>query len=717
MSASVLSLPRHLILLVHLHILEYPHAHKAEYDHNIFEPRVRGLRDRTKTLEDIAFFLVGRLEGSARTILSTYPCVAPSDTVAFRTSLSKYLETLRHNAIYPNSKSVNGASGKSKGKEAAKSPDSTAWWWKDVVVRKSLLEECAGERFERLLLSLSTQAVLKGTSRSLRVIAEDINALLRSQPKRYADLLAKYKSARHTWTQQAAVLLQREAELQSLREHLRSHGDEVTSKYSSLSTARLLALVEAKYREILARWWSGQNGRLALEFLAKASGIEVAGPSGAERGASCPSSDMLPKPSHPAVAPQILPTAAAHHLSNLKKIRKPLFSAPRTQRPLQRAEATVAEVARTRPSASAAALALSDRFESELGTHQALTAALANVRKVGQDLVARVKALDEKRQARKTTTNPGFKLDLWQPDHGAPVNFETEPTPELLAAFALDASEQAGGLEARIDEIRNTMLPAYPPIPDVSAPWIPLPEAGPQASTAGVSILPCRELAKPPRPASLPRSTEPPSPQLLTSTPPRNGKPLSGTSRKAVTTHEESKHATRRTSKAPRKSIRFSLAIHRRPSLFATGNLSDEEDVLLSDVNRIIRGTQDDSTGEEDLMPVTPKKPKPANRIWTSGRKDGSTSTVNRPKVSYPGVFEEPAMPLPSLTSASPSFDELLADRTSYDDIGDGGEAYPDEGEAPSMTLREILLNADTTQFALLEDEQGDMAEESFGWE
>jgi hypothetical protein len=21
-----------------------------------------------------------------------------------------------------------------------------AWWWKDVVVRKSLLEECAGER-------------------------------------------------------------------------------------------------------------------------------------------------------------------------------------------------------------------------------------------------------------------------------------------------------------------------------------------------------------------------------------------------------------------------------------------------------------------------------------------------------------------------------------------------------------------------------------------
>jgi hypothetical protein len=68
MPSSVLSLPTPVILLVHLHILEYPHANKPEYDHNVFEPRVHGLRERTKLLEDVSYFLVGRLEGSARNV-------------------------------------------------------------------------------------------------------------------------------------------------------------------------------------------------------------------------------------------------------------------------------------------------------------------------------------------------------------------------------------------------------------------------------------------------------------------------------------------------------------------------------------------------------------------------------------------------------------------------------------------------------------------------
>lgn len=68
MTALVLSLPVPLILLVHLHILEYPLANKPEYDHNIFNAQVRGLRDRIKTLEDVCYFLVGRLEGNARMV-------------------------------------------------------------------------------------------------------------------------------------------------------------------------------------------------------------------------------------------------------------------------------------------------------------------------------------------------------------------------------------------------------------------------------------------------------------------------------------------------------------------------------------------------------------------------------------------------------------------------------------------------------------------------
>lgn len=79
-------------------------------------------------------------------ILPTYPCVQPSDTVAFRTSLAKYLESLRHQSIYPSSKASVGAGGKVVGKSVLENNNHLAWWWKDVMVRRSLLEECSGEK-------------------------------------------------------------------------------------------------------------------------------------------------------------------------------------------------------------------------------------------------------------------------------------------------------------------------------------------------------------------------------------------------------------------------------------------------------------------------------------------------------------------------------------------------------------------------------------------
>jgi hypothetical protein len=44
------------------------------------------------------------------------------------------------------------------------------WWWKDVPVRKSLFEECAGPRFERLILALSIHVL---TLRDVRVTSSD----------------------------------------------------------------------------------------------------------------------------------------------------------------------------------------------------------------------------------------------------------------------------------------------------------------------------------------------------------------------------------------------------------------------------------------------------------------------------------------------------------------------------------------------------------------
>lgn len=40
------------------------------------------------------------------------------------------------------------------------SPPVNSWWWRDVVIRKAILEECTGERFERLLLALSIHALM-----------------------------------------------------------------------------------------------------------------------------------------------------------------------------------------------------------------------------------------------------------------------------------------------------------------------------------------------------------------------------------------------------------------------------------------------------------------------------------------------------------------------------------------------------------------------------
>ena len=44
-------------------------------------------------------------------------------------------------------------------------PPITGWWWRNVVIRKATLEECTGEKFERLLLALSIHALM-GQSKS-----------------------------------------------------------------------------------------------------------------------------------------------------------------------------------------------------------------------------------------------------------------------------------------------------------------------------------------------------------------------------------------------------------------------------------------------------------------------------------------------------------------------------------------------------------------------
>ncbi|KAF8199029.1 hypothetical protein BJ912DRAFT_686472 [Pholiota molesta] len=64
-TATTVYLPSCLLLLVHLHLLEYPCSNRPEYDHNIFNPRTRGLRERARTMEEVTYYLVGKLEGKS----------------------------------------------------------------------------------------------------------------------------------------------------------------------------------------------------------------------------------------------------------------------------------------------------------------------------------------------------------------------------------------------------------------------------------------------------------------------------------------------------------------------------------------------------------------------------------------------------------------------------------------------------------------------------
>ncbi|KAG6828551.1 hypothetical protein H0H92_007576 [Tricholoma furcatifolium] len=376
MATTILSLPIPLILLINLHILEYPHANRPEYDHAIFDPQVRGLKERIKILEDIAYFLVAKIEGTAKGILGTYPCHTPSDSLTFRTSLSKYLEALRHACIYPtSSKNQSGARPAStaapgvktkakpnSGKELQTndSPASLAlgWWWKDVIVRKSLLEECHGDRFERLLLSLSTHALALSVSKSKRSTINSFEqiepeAALQIHPTTYFALLAQSKVARYAWAQAASVLIQSEAELSALKNRLASQSNMTTeTKYSALPTPALIAFVKSRRQDLLRTWASlgfqsggdkrvhrlknrQGNEELALQFLEKAIGVEQ--PKDEAQNLDnlathpttrTPAQDQDQSRLQPQLEILPLPVAAAHHPTHLKKLRKPIFLSP-----------------------------------------------------------------------------------------------------------------------------------------------------------------------------------------------------------------------------------------------------------------------------------------------------------------------------------------------------------------------------------------------------
>ncbi|KAJ6580719.1 hypothetical protein B0H19DRAFT_982261 [Mycena capillaripes] len=610
MSTSVFSLPVPLVLLIHLHLLQYPHANKPEYDHNLFNADVRGLRDRTRTMEDVCYFLVFRIEGTkerVRKVISTYPCLQPIDTTAFRTSLAKYLENLRHASIFPaapskqprpDSKLISGATG-------------VAWWWKDVVVRRSLLDECAEEKFERLVLALSTHALLKGSA--THVPSDETHVLLRGQPRTYMTRLAAFQSSYNSWARAASILNQEQYDLRSLRTNVQNHG--VLEKYASLPTEKLVALADSKLQDLLDSQWAGSSGCSALKFLADLAGLKqpdsspmAVSRSAKERGATDGIAVSITPPSP-------LPIAAAHHPATLRKLGKRIFP-----------KDTVDIISPNLPVASQphAVIALAGRVDAEARMLQALTDGLARIRKNMKDVQARLA------RAPKPTSKRALQLvniHLWQEAQQIRIDFEPTISDDSFVALGLSEPGTDVNIQPRIDSIRQDLLPKYPPVPTA-------------ASQPTASSLPQPKTRSPPQ---TPRSAR----QLEISTAPDTVKPRS---RIVLEKH----HAGRNFNKHP---------------LF-----SDAAD----------RQSESMATSDSEPSGATPRAQKH------------------------------------SLTMTPPELQSLLALETypsrseyPYDEDEDEFGAL---GEGPSMSVRDLLLQADTTHFDLIDDDPSELGDQSFGW-
>ncbi|KAF7964598.1 hypothetical protein HWV62_5089, partial [Athelia sp. TMB] len=706
----------------------------------------RGLRERTKSMEDVTFFLVGRIEGrgQAKSILPTHPCASPGETTAFRTSLTKYLEGLRHDTLYPKSAPLARINTKGKAPEVGVEDDFVqAWWWKDVLVRKSLLEECAGERFERMLLSFSTHALLKYISSSETtpsntvVNSENITGHIQIQRRAYMSRLASYQDKWNAWELSASLLSRRAENLQMLRDRLTDDSDSNSSVYNALATKKLLALADSRKQDLTQNGWLNAKGQRALDVLIELAGLAssalvpaILDTSAIKAGTSKVVSKYFTgkcskRASQPTDAPQAmqpLPIAAAHHPSALKAIRAPIF--------------VTKTVARTSSSApvrtkSNAEVSLSAELRSTENMQTTLKDSLEHARRVGEEMRAKLNALQANLHAENHNT-----LGLWSPEGGTGLDLDLHktPGPELVASMSLSHKLEANTqtLEDRVERIRQN-LHQYPPV--LAPAPAPQPSRLPQPSMLKLrTIFPPSKLS-----LSSPPHDPPDTPKrLITSTPPPSAKPRStyvhrflGSAKKGRVSFVVSRSGLRkgRKSMSVRKSMAFAKS---RPSMFAEIS-NDEDDVRPGggdDVEKIVDSVQDESASNsfEAYQNATPKGVRLPSPYKSASRNSPyinlfqSSSGTPGPRPSFKIPERLSLVSLPGEISYG---DDLV--ETQYQDAPGQDGDWTDEDEeldsvdheGHSVALRDILLHAaDTTQFDLLDGlGMESLGEASFAWE
>ncbi|KAL6306225.1 hypothetical protein BKA93DRAFT_824384 [Sparassis latifolia] len=686
-AALSVALPHSLLVLVHLHLLDYPLKQAAQYDERLFNSKTNGIRERTKAMEDICYFLLGRIEGRdrAKAILPMYPCLQPLDTTAFRVSLTKYLESLRHGIVHTNHKVSNSDN---KGKMRDSTDTASAWWWKDVVVRKSLLEECAGERFERLLLALSTHALFKKLSASPALSAEPGREELTALTSTYGALVAQSHSSRRVWGRTASALTRRHADLQLLRERLSDPDANArrSTKYNALTTDRLLALRDSARSDLLRKSWRHAEGLIALDFLIDLAGLQ--GSQGASKhdgenssGLSIVAVDVLDTKAAVALLIPPLPIAVAHHPAHLHTLMEPVFSSSTPTAPMNVTVSAPAGPKETIP------FGVSEHIDAAARIEEALQRALASAEAVRQQLQKRIQGGKAIPASNKGVLN--LDLRSWAAPNSRTLDFHTAPTPALLATFSLPSVPPESALEEQIAQIRTALLPAYPPVP--------------------TQTLLCGDPPPVPVPAS--RLRQPAQIGGEAKALGRGAAGMSVNSGPARATNAHLRFAQEDAAASTQRNVHLRIA-SRRVSRRVRRSLAIVEAVR----------------GESASFEVAEATPARGGR--TAGVPLSTVKSVPRP--SYDMERHERAMnvPLPKLRLSDADEDAHSEDDIPRHRSSEGGKDWmnnnwpdvkPEEEEyyeGQSITLKEILLKAgsDATQFDLLGDSEDDL-DEDLEWE
>ncbi|KAI5832694.1 hypothetical protein K523DRAFT_139409 [Schizophyllum commune Tattone D] len=506
-----------------------------------------------------------------------------------------------------------------------------------------------------------------------------------AQPLTYPAMLSSAMHARKEWSRRMEELRRQKSQLQRLKESLR-HSTSTKSNYEGLTTQRLVEYAESKYQDLLSAWSAP-----ALDFLIETAGVSRQDPAGPTSRKDAPSttafsrSTLLKSAStSKATAPQPLPVAAAHHPSYLKKLRKPLSagadpSRSRASQSRPHASDRGAHASDAAGAQAAAAPKTARLVERERQMKRALLRELEKVRRRRGEAEERLQqALRQKRKPAGVAREG--RLDIWVPPSPTKISFDVISNKQ--SAHEVTASDPfVEALQTRVDRVRARWKTSPKQPPENQTSRIPKPSTEPSKPSTS---LQARDGSRSATASGLSsRATAQPSRKAGAPPPAQHGRSVDSTRVANGAVRKEATKTPRRT----RKSARMSLV---RPPV-----LHDVEDAEVTQILDQLRDDSDEEWDESTRILSTPGKP-----LTSLSRAPGSvTSTVKRrPRETFAMPLGGPALELPT-----GGLEDDEADTSENDDSG-----YE---EGPSVSLRDILLQADMTGINLaahLEDEMDD---------